>query len=55
LVELNVLEQMRSLRVFPQVASAIDGNGLKVHGLVYDRSKNEAVRLQVEVEQSAQR
>ena len=56
-MELNVLAQMRVLRMLPQVARAMDGSGLTIHGLVYDRSKNEAVRLQVdmEMEQATQR
>ncbi|EON97191.1 putative carbonate dehydratase protein [Phaeoacremonium minimum UCRPA7] len=44
-VELNVLAQVRALQKFPQVGAAIASRGLKVHGLVYNRSKNEAVRL----------
>jgi len=53
LVEFNVIEQIQSLRIFPQVASAIGSRGLKIHGLVYDRSKNEAIRLEVETRQLA--
>ena len=33
------------MQKFPQVGAAIASRGLKVHGLVYNRSKNEAVRL----------
>jgi len=53
-VELNVLAQMRALQSVPDVASAIDSRGLKIHGLVYDQNKNEAVRLDMQPEKPAQ-
>jgi carbonic anhydrase len=53
-VELNVLAQVRALQRVPEVASAVDSRGLKIHGLVYDKSKNETVSLEVQPEQPAQ-
>ncbi len=49
-VELNVLGQMRSLQSFPEIASAMESRGLTIHGIVYDRGKNEVVRLEAESE-----
>lgn len=53
-VELNVLAQVRALRDSPEIAKGIESWGLKIHGIVYDRRKNEAVRLEVNLEQREQ-
>jgi len=53
-VELNVLAQMQALANVPEVASAMGSRGLKIHGLVYDRSKNKIIRLETESERPAQ-
>ncbi|KAJ5580262.1 carbonic anhydrase [Penicillium hispanicum] len=44
-VELNVLEQLRSLRSFAEVASATESGALQLHGLVYDARAGTASRL----------
>ncbi|KAK3344520.1 carbonic anhydrase [Lasiosphaeria hispida] len=49
-VELNVLAQIQSLQHVTEVAGAISSRGLKIHGLVYDRSKNEVARLEEQPE-----
>lgn len=53
LVELNVVAQMQSLANVPEVAGAMASRGLKIHGLVYDKSKNKVARLEVDSEQPA--
>lgn len=53
-MELNVLAQMQALANVPEVASAMGSRGLKIHGLVYDRSKNKIIRLETESERPAQ-
>ncbi len=49
-VELNVLAQMVFLRSYPEVANAVETRGLKIHGIVYDRRRSEAVRLEADLE-----
>ncbi|KAJ5162238.1 carbonic anhydrase [Penicillium capsulatum] len=41
-VELNVLEQLRSLRKYPEVAGAIKRGKLQIHGIVYDSASEKA-------------
>ncbi len=53
-VELNVLAQMLFLRSYPEVASAVESRGLKIHGVVYDRSRKGAVRLNADLERHDQ-
>ncbi|KAJ5496423.1 hypothetical protein N7463_008410 [Penicillium fimorum] len=50
-VELNVLDQLRSLRKFPEVTDAITLERLHIHGLVYD-SETEKARRVLEEQQS---
>ncbi|KAJ5202102.1 carbonic anhydrase [Penicillium cinerascens] len=44
-VKLNVLDQLRSLRQFPEVARAAKTGSLQLHGIVYDTKTGEASRL----------
>ncbi|KAJ5110365.1 hypothetical protein NUU61_001580 [Penicillium alfredii] len=44
-VELNILDQLRSLRKFPEVTDAIRLGRLHIHGLVYDSETDKAYRL----------
>lgn len=44
-VELNILDQVRALRKFPEVADAIGLGRLHIHGLVYDPKTEKAYRL----------
>lgn len=44
-VELNILNQMRSLRKFPEVTDAITLGRLHIHGIVYDLETEKAYRL----------
>jgi carbonic anhydrase len=53
-VEMNVLAQMLYLRSYPEVANAVESRGLKIHGVVYDRRRSEAVRLEADLEQPEQ-
>ena len=53
-VEMNVLAQMLFLRRYPAVAIAVESRALKIHGVVYDRRRNEAVRLETDLEQPEQ-
>lgn len=44
-VELNVLDQLRSLRQCTEVVEAIERRGLQLHGIVYDAQSGQASRL----------
>jgi hypothetical protein len=44
---MNVLQQVAALRRQAEVARGIDGWGLRIHGLVFDREANAWVRLGV--------
>ncbi|KAJ5993038.1 carbonic anhydrase [Penicillium sp. IBT 35674x] len=44
-VKLNVLDQLRSLRQFPEVFEAAKSGSLQIHGIVYDTHTGEATRL----------
>lgn len=44
-VELNILDQMRSLRKFTEVTDAIEQGRLHIHGLVYDTETEKAYRV----------
>lgn len=44
-VKLNVLDQLRSLRQFPEVVDAAKSGSLQLHGIVYDTHTGEASRL----------
>jgi carbonic anhydrase len=44
-VELNVLDQLRSLRNFTEVIGAIKKGHLQIHGLVYDTKTERAYRM----------
>jgi carbonic anhydrase len=44
-VELNILDQIRSLRQFPEVTDAISLGRLHIHGLVYDPETEKACRV----------
>ncbi|KAJ6140003.1 hypothetical protein N7471_006489 [Penicillium samsonianum] len=44
-VELNILDQMRSLRKFPEVTDAITLGRLHIHGIVYDSETEKAYQL----------
>lgn len=44
-VELNVLDQLRSLRIFTEVTDAIKKGRLQIHGLVYDTKAEKAYRV----------
>ncbi|KAJ5951849.1 uncharacterized protein N7479_010262 [Penicillium vulpinum] len=44
-VELNILDQMRSLRKYPEVTDAITQGRLYIHGLVYDSQTEKISRL----------
>ncbi|KAJ5101062.1 hypothetical protein N7456_007114 [Penicillium angulare] len=41
-VELNVLDQLRSLRKFTEVTDAIKKGHLQIHGVVYDTKAEQA-------------
>lgn len=47
-VELNVLEQLRSLRKYPEVAAAMKRGNLQIHGIVYDAASERAHLLSEE-------
>ncbi|KAJ6104750.1 carbonic anhydrase [Penicillium sp. IBT 18751x] len=49
-VKLNVLDQLRSLRRFPEVARAAKSGNLQLHGIVYDRETGKASRLLEDIE-----
>ncbi|KAJ6020953.1 carbonic anhydrase [Penicillium herquei] len=49
-VKLNVLDQLRSLRQFPEVVDAAKSGSLQLHGIVYDTHTGEASRLVEEPE-----
>jgi carbonic anhydrase len=49
-VKLNVLDQLRALRQFPEVARAAKAGSLQLHGIVYDTKTGEASRLLEEIE-----
>lgn len=49
-VKLNVLDQLRSLRRFPEVARAAKTGKLQLHGIVYDTKTGEASRLLEDLE-----
>ncbi|KAJ5259356.1 hypothetical protein N7478_012337 [Penicillium angulare] len=44
-VELNILDQLRSLRKFTEVTDAIRKRHLQIHGLVYDTKADKAYRV----------
>lgn len=44
-VELNILDQLRALRKFPEVTDAIGLGRLHLHGLVYDPETEKGYRL----------
>ncbi|KAJ5222212.1 carbonic anhydrase [Penicillium citrinum] len=44
-VEMNVLDQLQSLREFPEVQKATKLRGLQLHGFVYDAHTDKAFRL----------
>ena len=44
-VELNILDQLRSLRKFTEVTDAIKKGRLQIHGLVYDTKAEKAYRV----------
>jgi len=44
-VEMNVLDQLQSLREFPEVRKATKSRGLQLHGFVYDAHTDKAFRL----------
>ncbi|KAJ5689636.1 carbonic anhydrase [Penicillium macrosclerotiorum] len=44
-VELNVLDQLRSLRQFPEVSKAASEGNLQLHGIVYNLKSGKAQRL----------
>ncbi|KAJ5246851.1 carbonic anhydrase [Penicillium chermesinum] len=44
-VELNVLDQLRALKRFPEIATAMKTQALKLHAFVFDRNTGEASRL----------
>ncbi|OQE22311.1 hypothetical protein PENSTE_c010G01459 [Penicillium steckii] len=44
-VEMNVLDQLQSLRNFPEVRKATKLRGLQLHGFVYDSHSDKAFRL----------
>lgn len=52
LIELNVLDQLRSLRKFAEVTDAIKKGQLQLHGLVYDTKAEKAYRV-LEAQQSS--
>lgn len=41
-VELNVLDQLRSLRRYPEVTAAVKRGMLQIHGIVYDAASEKA-------------
>ncbi|CAL5873561.1 uncharacterized protein PFLUO_LOCUS7841 [Penicillium psychrofluorescens] len=52
-VELNILDQLHSLRRFTEVTDAIKKGRLQIHGLVYDTKAEKAYRV-LEGQQSSQ-
>lgn len=44
-VELNILDQLRSLRKFTEVSDAIKKGHLQIHGLVYDTKAEKVYRV----------
>ncbi|KAJ5569129.1 hypothetical protein N7450_011615 [Penicillium hetheringtonii] len=44
-VELNVLDQLHSLRKFIEVTNAIEKGHLQIHGVVYDTNAEESYRV----------
>ncbi|KAJ5111617.1 carbonic anhydrase [Penicillium argentinense] len=44
-VEMNVLDQLHSLRKFPEVADATKAGLLQIHGIVYDTKSGQALKL----------
>ncbi|KAJ5760214.1 carbonic anhydrase [Penicillium odoratum] len=44
-VKLNVLDQLRALRQFPEVVDAANSGSLQLHGIVYDTHTGEGSRL----------
>ncbi|TLS23065.1 uncharacterized protein PpBr36_06200 [Pyricularia pennisetigena] len=46
-VELNVVEQMKQIQKFPEIKRAMEERGLRIHGLVYSRTWNKAVKIEL--------
>ncbi|KAL5877501.1 hypothetical protein ACKVWC_006654 [Pyricularia oryzae] len=46
-VELNVVEQMKQVQKFPEIKRAMEERGLRIHGLVYSRTWNKAVKIEL--------
>ncbi|KAH8700480.1 carbonic anhydrase [Talaromyces proteolyticus] len=51
-VELNILEQLRTLRKFPEVASAMRQGQLHIHGIVYDPASEKGLSITEATEES---